>query len=250
MFMLCAGVQVRERILQDRSDLAHDDTVEALTEPCGSLLLGDTVLGTNTAVARLALCDPEAGAAHDGDHVHTEDAHVRVVLDAQVDVLGDTEAEVAGVAEVSTAQFVLLDLQATFQDLLCLGSTNGDVAGDLFVTTDTESTEGVASLGGDGGLTGQLLQHLGSTGQSVTRLSDGNVDDQLLYAELLLSEGGKVSKPFYSMSRSQENGLYLDQYQFAGDLQRPHLLPKTEQIPRTLLATIASVDRSLCAEFE
>lgn len=36
----------------------------------------------------------------------------------------------------------------------------------------------------DRGLTGELLQHLGGTGQSVTRLADADVQDELLDAEL------------------------------------------------------------------
>jgi len=36
----------------------------------------------------------------------------------------------------------------------------------------------------DGGLTAQLLQHLGGAGQPVTRLADGDVQDELLDAEL------------------------------------------------------------------
>jgi hypothetical protein len=47
------------------------------------------------------------------------------------------------------------------------------------------------SLGGlalqhtvDGGLTRQLLEHLGGTGESVTRLADGNVQNELLNLQL------------------------------------------------------------------
>lgn len=36
----------------------------------------------------------------------------------------------------------------------------------------------------DGGLTGQLLKHLGGTSKSVTRLANANVEDELLDAEL------------------------------------------------------------------
>lgn len=36
----------------------------------------------------------------------------------------------------------------------------------------------------DRSLTRQLLKHLGGTGQSVTRLADGDVEDELLDAEL------------------------------------------------------------------
>ena len=69
-----------------------------------------------------------------------------VVLDTQVDVLGDTETEVAGLGEVALAELVLLDLEATLEDLLSLGTTDGDVDGDLLVTADTEGTDGVTGL--------------------------------------------------------------------------------------------------------
>jgi hypothetical protein len=56
-------------------------------------------------------------------------------------VLRDTEAEVARLAEVALPQLVLLDLEATLEDLLCLGSADGDVDGDLLVTADTEGSD-------------------------------------------------------------------------------------------------------------
>ena len=65
-----------------------------------------------------------------------------------------------------------------------LGATDSDVDGDLLVTADTEGTDGVAGLGVDGGLTRQLLEHLGGTGKSVTRLADGDVKNQLLDLKL------------------------------------------------------------------
>jgi hypothetical protein len=61
-------------------------------------------------------------------------------------VFADTEAEVASLGEVALAQFVFLDLQATLENFLGLGTTDGNVNGNLFVTTDTEGTDGVASL--------------------------------------------------------------------------------------------------------
>ena len=87
-------------------------------------------------------------------------------------MLRDTETEVTGLGEITLAQLVLLDLQSTLENLLGLGSTDGDVHGNLLVTTDTESSHGVASLRVDGGLTGELLQYLGRTGKSVTGLSN------------------------------------------------------------------------------
>ena len=49
------------------------------------------------------------------------------------------------------------------------------MARNLFVTTDTKVTDSVASLGVDGRLTGELLQHLGGTGQPVAGFTDRDV---------------------------------------------------------------------------
>ena len=54
------------------------------------------------------------------------------------------KAEVASLAEVALPQLVLLDLETALEDLLCLGSADGDVHGDLLVTADTEGSDGVA----------------------------------------------------------------------------------------------------------
>ena len=155
---------------------------------------------------------------HDDVEVHAVDTDRRVVLDAQVDVLGDTETEVAGGGEVALAELVLLDLEATLDDLLGLGATDGDVDGDLLVTADTEGTDGVAGLACgsvnptssscnleetrlvllvcsrtvDGSLTAQLLEHLGGTSKSVTRLTNRDVQDELGDAELAHGVAGLV----------------------------------------------------------
>jgi len=84
--------------------------------------------------------------SHAAVEVHTVDTNAGVVLDTQVDVLADTEAEVTGLGEVPLSQLVLLDLEATLENLLSLGTTDGNVNGNLFVTTDTEGTDGVAGL--------------------------------------------------------------------------------------------------------
>lgn len=54
----------------------------------------------------------------------------------------------------------------------------------LFVPPDTKGTDGVSGLAVDGSLTGQLLKHLGRTGQTITRLANGDIEDELLDAEL------------------------------------------------------------------
>ena len=122
-----------------------------------------------------ALGYPCTRAAHNDVKVHTEDTDTGVVAGTQIDVLLDTETKVSGIGEVLAAELVLLDLQPTLQDLLGLGATDGDVHGDLFVTTDTERSDGVAGLGGDGGLTGKLLEDLGGTGETITGFTDGDV---------------------------------------------------------------------------
>ena len=86
-----------------------------------------------------------------------------------------TETKVAGLGEVALAELILLDLETTLEDLLSLWASDGNVASDLLVTTDTESTDGVASLGGDGSLTSELLEDLCGTSESVTRFTDGDV---------------------------------------------------------------------------
>ena len=105
-------------------------------------------------------------------------------------MLADTETEVARLAEVALAELVLLDLEATLKNLLGLGATDGNVDGNLFVPSDAEGSDGVAGLGVDGGLTAELLEHLGRTRQSVTRLADGDVEDELLDAKLPHGVGG------------------------------------------------------------
>jgi hypothetical protein len=123
-----------------------DNTVESRLEPLDGLVTVDLVGGTNSALAATAAGDALTGAGHAAVEVHTVDTNGGVVLDTEIDVLGDTETEVASLAEVALAELVLLDLQATLENLLSLGATDGDVDSNLFVTADTEGTDGVAGL--------------------------------------------------------------------------------------------------------
>lgn len=84
--------------------------------------------------------------SHAAVEVHSVDTDRWVVLDAEIDVLRDTETEVASLREVALAELVLLDLEATLENLLCLWATDSDVDGDLLVTTDTKGPDGVAGL--------------------------------------------------------------------------------------------------------
>ena len=154
----------------------------------------------------LSLCIP--ANSHNTVEVHSVNSNTRVVLDTEIDVLRDTKSKVASLREVALAELVLLDLEATLEDLLCLGPTDSDVDSNLLVTTDTECTDSVAGLAYeenvvlksrsllliscapalrrtvDGCLTAQLLEHLCGTSKSVTRLADGDVEDELLDFQL------------------------------------------------------------------
>lgn len=120
-------------------------------------------------------------------------------------MLADAETKVASLGEIAALQFVLLDLEAALENLLGLGTTDSDVHGDLFVTADTERTDGVAGLACTNpsasastsfcfaiarfrtvhrSLTAQLLQHLRGTSKTVTGLADGDVQHELLDAQL------------------------------------------------------------------
>jgi hypothetical protein len=161
-----------------------DDAIEALLEPLDGLVTLDAVAGTDGGLCAAAASDTLTGAGHAAVEVHAVDTDRGVVLDTKIDVLADTEAEVASLGEVALAELVLLDLEATLENFLGLGATDGNVDSNLFVTTDTEGTDGVTGLAVDGSLTRQLLEHLGGTSKSVTRFTDGDVQNKLLNLEL------------------------------------------------------------------
>lgn len=123
-----------------------DNTIEAGLEPADSLVTLDAVGGTNGALHAAAAGDALTRAGHAAVEVHAVDTDGGVVLDTEIDVLGDTETEVASLGEVALAELILLDLEATLENLLSLGATDSDVDGDLFVTADTEGTDGIAGL--------------------------------------------------------------------------------------------------------
>jgi len=151
-----------------------DNTLEALLVPSDDLVLADPVGSTDLGAGTATLGDALTAAAHADVEVHAVDTDSWVVLDAEIDVLGDTKTEVAGLGEVALAELVFLDLEATLEDLLSLGAADGDVDGDLLVTTDTEGTDGVAGLACDiisvvvrglnEELSGNLRDHILKTG--------------------------------------------------------------------------------------
>jgi len=123
-----------------------DNAIEALLEPFDSLIAVDAVASTNSALAAAAAADTLTGSGHAAVEVHTVDTNRGVVLDTEINVLVDTEAKVTGLTEVALAELVLLDLETTLKNLLSLGAADGDVDSNLFVTSDTEGSDGIAGL--------------------------------------------------------------------------------------------------------
>merc|ERR1712240_809278 len=98
----------------------QDDSIVLSLEPLHGVLLGQTVGESNLADLLPPVSDVAAGSSEDHEEVHSIDTNAGIVLDAEVNVLVDTEAEVSVVGEVILPQLVLLHLEATLQDLLCL----------------------------------------------------------------------------------------------------------------------------------
>lgn len=124
----------------------QDDTIEPLLEPCHRILLFDTVLEANACLLLPPPGDASTRTAHHNVKVHAKDTNAGVVPRTEIDVLLDTKAKVARLGEVAAAEFVLLDLETTLEDLLRLRPTNGDVHCDFLVTANTERPDGVAGF--------------------------------------------------------------------------------------------------------
>ena len=96
-------------------------------------------------------------------------------------MLLDAETKVTRRAKVFLQEFKLLHLQTRLQDLQRFVSVaDGHVARNLFVTTNTERTDGVSRLGEDRLLTGELLEHLRRFRETIARFPDGDVEDELV----------------------------------------------------------------------
>jgi hypothetical protein len=84
------------------------------------------------------------------------------------------------VGEVSLSELEFLDLEATLEELLSSIATDSHVNGDVFVSLNTEGTDGVLGLGVDGLLVGEILEHLCGLGELITRLTCAQVQDELV----------------------------------------------------------------------
>lgn len=159
-------------------------------EPLDGIGLLDLMGGTDGRGASLTAGNTLTWAGHDAVEVHSVNTNGRIVLDAQVNVLRDTKTKVTSLREVPLPQLILLDLETSLKDLLSLRAADSNMDSNLFVSSDTEGSDGVAGLGVDGGLTRKLLKHFGGTGEPVSGLSDTDIEDELLNPELPHGVGG------------------------------------------------------------
>ena len=84
--------------------------------------------------------------SHAAVEVHPVDTNSRIVLDSQIDVLADTESKIAGFRKILFLQLIFLDLQATLKNFFSFRTSDGNVDGDLFVSSNAEGADCVACL--------------------------------------------------------------------------------------------------------
>ncbi len=70
-----------------------DGTVVFSSEPFHSLILGDSVLGTNGTFASSSKSNSASGSLQDHVKVHSENTSEGVIFDSQIDVLLNTESK-------------------------------------------------------------------------------------------------------------------------------------------------------------
>jgi hypothetical protein len=125
----------------------HDDAVILVLEPLHSINLVHSVVDTNRTTGHLLLSNSSTRSGNLDIEIHTVNTCAWIVLDTKIDVLLDTETEVSALTEVSLLELVLLDLQSLLKDLLGLLASNGDMARDLVVSTDSERSDSVSGYG-------------------------------------------------------------------------------------------------------
>ena len=138
----------------------EDKSIILLFEELFSFFFGNTLGNTHSVGASSSLGHSLTGFLQNHIEVHTENTGVGIVFDTKVNVFLNTEAEITGVGEVTFSKFKFFDFKSFFQDFFGLFTSNGHVERDLFVSLNTERTDGVSGFGGNGSLSSQIFQHL------------------------------------------------------------------------------------------
>merc|ERR1712180_44884 len=163
----------------------HQNTIILLLKPFHGISLSNSVLESNSRLLSTTVCDVVTGSSKHNIEIHSIDSNARIVLYPKINMLGNSESKIPCFGKIATTQFILLHLETLLQDFFCFGSSNSAMDGNLFITTDAKGSYGVAGFGEDRCLTGQSFQDLSSTNQSVTTLSNADVDTQFLNTDLL-----------------------------------------------------------------
>ncbi len=126
-----------------------DGSIIFSSEPFHGFLLGNSVLGSNGALASSSEANPASRPLQDDVEVHTEDTSEGVILDSQVDVLLNTESKASCIREVSFLQLSVLNLQTSLQDFVGFVSSDGHVNCNFLVPFDAKASNCESGSGGD-----------------------------------------------------------------------------------------------------
>merc|ERR1712002_1366696 len=160
--------------------LVEENTIVFLLEPCHGICFCDSVLESKSGLLSTTVCNVVSRSGKYNIEIHSINTYARIVLDAKIDMFCNTKAEVSSFGEIDSFQLVLLHFQTLLQNFFSLGSTNGAVDSNLFITSDTERSNSITSFGEDWCLTSKCFQHFTSTHQSITTFTDTDVDAQFL----------------------------------------------------------------------
>lgn len=116
--------------------LPHN-TLKSTFVPLDRLLFCDPMTRTYLALRSPSLSNPLTGTGHATVEVHAINTNGWIVFDAQVDMFADTEAEIACLGEITRAEFVFFDFEATLKDFLSFGTADCDVDSDFLITANT-----------------------------------------------------------------------------------------------------------------
>merc|ERR1719326_2112982 len=125
--------------------LPFDLCIECLANPFHGILPEHTMGRTNAPPLDLLLGYAECSSLQHDVEIHAINAGGRVILQAKIDVLVHTKAKVSIFGEVLCTDLVVCDLETTLNEVHSLLASNGDVARNLLITADAESSHSVTS---------------------------------------------------------------------------------------------------------
>jgi len=170
--------------------LHRKHALEGVFEPLLGILLSHALPVSDLPTASTALGNTVARALQHNVEIHAENTSGRVILYTEIDVLLDAKSKASSLAEVVILKLVLFDAEAPLQQVPGEVASDSHVRSDLLVTTDTELTHSVPSLGLNGVLAlSKCLQHTRGISEAITSFSGGDVQHQLLNSASIIEVG-------------------------------------------------------------